>query len=851
LLRDARTAAQTDPHHAAALLRDARALWRGPALADLRDMPALAPAAVALERSRWDVTEALVRCSVATGDLDGITDLAAEAVAADALAEPAARLLVEALAVTGRTATALEAARDYRRRLTAETGLDPSPALSELERAVAGGELARVDAAGSTAVPRPSPAAGPAPGTPLAGRQVQLVELHRLLDTERLVTVVGPGGIGKTRLALEAARRSGHGAVLRLAPVADPAAVAHALAAVLGLAVVQGDVLAACAAALRGGPRLLVVDNCEHLLDAVRDTVHALLDRCPDLTVLVTSREPLGLAAECPFRLTGLAVPPRGDPSPGRSPAVAVFLDRARRVRPGLAPDEGDLRRIAEIVRRLGGMPLAIELAAGRLSTFTLADLAARLDRALDLLGAGRPTADHRHRTLRETLAWSYRLLPEDERRLFRHLSVFVDGVDLATAEAVAADLGLSADPGTVLAHLVDASMIEVAFEGRPRYRMLEPLRTFGLDRLAAAAETPAAETRLLRWAVDLAGWIDTTAVTEHEPEADAVLRRELPNLRAAWRLARQRSLDDAVTLAVALHEVSEWRDLTEPWHWVEELTEDPALSHHPRAADVLGVAAGVAYLRGDHARADQLARAGLAVPTTPRASWLCLTALAEADMARGAFGEALEHSLAADALATRPTENLGVAALAAAYAGDLDQAASLIAGLEARARSPGLRGFGAYVTGEIHNAAGRWDQAERCYRVAIDRAGTSGQTFLTGITAVGLASVQAAAGRTTEALRGYREVIEYWAATGNWTHQWVTLRNLAHLLRRLDDPEPAALLDAAADLASGAPVTGSGHGAPNVGPSGREAALRVARQAIASHLGDRQGPDGEGPAPR
>ncbi|MFR9805237.1 BTAD domain-containing putative transcriptional regulator [Pseudonocardia sp. RS010] len=839
LLASARAAEQTDPGGAAALVREARALWRGPPLAELRDVAAVAAAAVGLERLGRDVTELLIRCSIAGGELEGITGLAAEAVAADPLAEPAVRQLIEALARTGRGARALETARDFRRRLVEETGLDPSPALDELERAVAGGDLGQGPA---IAAPGPAPpaAVGPSPGTPLVGRQVQLVELQRLLVGERLVTVVGPGGIGKTRLALEVAR-SAAAPVLRLAPVTDPAAVPHALAAVLGLHVVRGDVLTACAAALGTGPRLLVVDNCEHLLDAVRDTVRTVLERCPGLTVLATGREPLGLAAECPFRLGGLAVPAPGDEIPGRSPAVALFLDRARRVRPGFAPDEEELDLVAEIVRRLGGMPLAVELAAGRLSTFSTGDLAARLDRALDLLGSGRTTADPRHRTLRDTVAWSYQLLTDDARRLFRHLSVFADGVDLATAEAVAVDLGLPADPGSVLAHLVDASMVEVAFEDHPRYRMLEPLRAFGLDRLAAAGETSAAQARLVRWAVDLTAWIDATIVSDREPEADAVLRRELPNLRAAWRLARRGpALDDAVALVVALHDALDWRDLTEAWSWPEELAGDPALAEHPRAAEVLGVAAGISYLRGDHRRADAQARTGLAGATGPRGSWLCLTSLAEADMARGAYREALDHSLAADALATRPTENLGVAALAAAYAGDLDRAASLVAALDARAGSPGLHGFASYVAGEIHSVAGRPERAEQCYRLAVDRARRSGATFLHGIAAVGLAGVHAARGRCAEALDGYRDAIEYWATAGNWTHQWVTLRNLADLLRRLDDPETAAVLDAAADLAPDAPAGHGGDGATATEHLGRDAALEVARRAVARHLGTR-----------
>jgi predicted ATPase len=368
----------------------------------------------------------------------------------------------------------------------------------------------------------------------------------------------------------------------------------------------QGDVLAACAAILGAGPGLLVVDNCEHLLDPVRDTVAAFLDGCPELTVLATSREPLGLTAESPFRLAPLPLPSaEGHAGPvERVPSVALFLDRAARVRPGLAPGPDELRLVADIVRRLDGIPLAIELAAGRLSTLSLTDLHDRLDRSLDLLGGGRPSVDARHRTLRAAMEWSHELLPEDEQRLFRHLSVFVDGVDLATAEDVAADLGLAGDPGGALAHLVDASMIEASFNGRARYRMLETLRRFGLDRLVAAREHDVAARRLLRWAVELTAWIDATVSTEREPEADLVLRRELGNLRAAWRLARRRGLlDEAAAMVVGLVEAYSWRDLSECGSWAEELVADPALAAHPRAAAVLGAASQAAGMRGDYRR--------------------------------------------------------------------------------------------------------------------------------------------------------------------------------------------------------------------------------------------------------
>ncbi|MFE3453960.1 BTAD domain-containing putative transcriptional regulator [Nonomuraea sp. NPDC059194] len=782
--------ARRDPADAFSLLREAHGLWRGPVLADLTDVVPIATAVEEYAQLRRDVTDALIAGGIAAGQAEGILSLAAASSAADPLREPAALLHMRALAATGQAAEALRVGREYRHRLVDETGLDPTPALGELERDIIGGIA-------GTVITRPE-----VPGLPttqLIGRESQVAALRRLLGAERLVTLVGPGGVGKTRVALEVARQgatqSGTATVLLLAPVTDPAAIPHALAAALNLKVDHGDVLSACVAVLGDHPGLLVIDNCEHLLDGMRDAVEVILSSCPALSLLATSREPLGLAAEYVFRLGPLA----------RDPSVALFLDRARRVRPGPPPTPAELRTVADIVQRLDGMPLAIELAAGRLSTFSLADLRGRLDRSLDLLAGGRPSAESRHRTLRATLEWSYRLLTEDERRLFRHLSVFVDGVGLDDAERLATDLGLDSDPGSALARLVDASMIDASFEGATRYRLLETLRAFGLDRLAAAGEDKAAAERLVRWAVELTAWIDTAMATEREPEADAVLRRELPNLRAAWRLARGRGrLDDAAAMVISMFDAVSYRDLVEIRDWAEELADDTALATHPRASAVLGTAAEAAYHRGDYRRADRLARTGLEETT---GSWQCLSALSVADLARGAYGDVVEHALAAAVLAGPHRESLGIAALATAYAGDLDAARRLNDRGLAAAAAPSMLSWGAYVAGEIESYAGHSEQAERHYVRAIDLARTSGATFLVGIATVGLLSVRAAAGRVHEALGGYRDVIDYFARNGNWTHLWVTLRNLADLLRRLGDDEPAALIDAAADRAPDAPA--------------------------------------------
>ncbi|MEV4508152.1 BTAD domain-containing putative transcriptional regulator [Dactylosporangium sp. NPDC049525] len=826
LLARARAGVRENPAAAYTMLREAHGLWRGPVLADLTDVVRVVAAVQECAHLRQEVTDALIGAAVAAGDADAVAGLAAAAHAEDPLREPSVLLLMRALAASGRAPDALRHAREFRHRLAEETGLDPSPALAELERDVA---------VGSAPTGPPPPAR---PANRLIGREAQVAALHGLLAAERLVTIVGPGGVGKTRLALEVAHGTAAATVLLLAPVTDPAGIPHALAAALTVTVAHGEVLAACLAVLGDRPGVLVVDNCEHLLDAVRDTVQEVLAACPRLTVLATSREPLGLAAEYAFRLAPLALPGT-DRDLARIPSVAVFLERAAKVRPGHPPTPRELRTVADIVRRLDGMPLAIELAAGRLSTFSLDDLHRRLDRSLDLLGGGRTSGDHRHRTLRATVEWSYQLLTDDERRLFRHLSVFADGVDLDTAERLGAELDLDRDPGTVLARLVDASMLEADFTGATRFRMLETLRAFGLDRLAAAGEDATAAARLLRWAVELTAWAAQVMTTDREPDADAVLRRELPNLRTAWRLARSMdTLDDAAAIIVALIDTVSYRDLVEVRGWAEELADDPALTAHPAAAMVLGTAAEAAYHRGDHRRTERLAGAGLKLATDDTARWFCHTPLAVAALARGAYAAAIEHALAAaDARASRSHEAFAIAALAAAYAGDLDRARALHGRDAAGAVSPTMLAWNAYVAGEIDNAAGRGAAAEGHYTRAIDLARTSGATFLVGVATVGLLTVRARAGRVNEALEGYREVVGYFARTGNWTHQWATLRNLADLLDRLGDHEPAALLHAAADQAPDAPAGAGPRPGADVPVPSRAAVLDLAHDAITRNL--------------
>lgn len=842
LLRDARTT--PDPEHALALLREASSLWRGPVLADLTDVAPVRDAVVASERLRRETTEAVVAAALAAGRPGEVLELAAAVAAQDPLAEPSTVLHMRVLAATGRAPDALRVGRAFRRRLTERTGLDPTPALAAVEREVASGGAG----AGTTAAAWPGV---PHRADPLVGRTEQVTLLRGLLGRERLVTVAGPGGVGKTSVALEVVRSADDAVVLALAPVDDPGAVPHALASVLGLAAVRGDVLTACAALLGDRPALLLVDNAEHLLAAVRDAVATLLGSCPRLRVLVTSREPLGLAAERTVRLAPLDVPEAGtDPERVRdSPAVTLFLARADRVRPGVVTTPQDLVVVAEVVRRLDGIPLALELAAGRLSTLGLRDLRDRLDRALELLGDGRPTADARHRTLRATIAWSDALLSPDERLLLQHLAAFPDGLDLAAAERLAGAVGTHGDPATLLARLVDASVLHVDFDGTTRYRLLETVRAYAAG-TGGTADGHAGPEHLLRWARELVADVAAGMETEREPEADATLRRELANLRAAWHVARARgSVDDAAELVIGLFAAVGYRDLLEIRAWALDLAQDPSLVGHAHEAAVLGVAAEAAYQGGDPARADALARAGLARARDDEDRWFCLVPLAVVALARGAHAQAVEHALAAAPLRPSPRETYGIAALASAYTGELATARSLADRGRPAATSPTLRAWAAYVDGEIAQLEGELDSAEGHYDDAVEAARASGAGFLRGVARVGLLSVQSARGRVREPLTGYLEVVDHFAATGNWTHLWPALRDLADLLERLGDPTAARLLHAAADAAPDAPADERRPRGPVVaaGPTDRAAVLTVAREAV-GHALDRL-PDLASPA--
>ena len=347
----------------------------------------------------------------------------------------------------------------------------------------------------------------PAVLTSFVGREEQVREVAELLGRYRLVTVTGPGGAGKTRLAHQVARavadRFGDGAWLtELGPVGDPAQVAGVVAAALG---VQEQAGVPVAKVLARQQLLLVLDNCEHVIGAAAELCAGLLAACDDVRVLATSREPLAVAGEARYRLGSLTLP-GGDAhcEAGESEAVALFTDRARQADAHFALTAQTGPAVARLVVALDGMPLAIELAAARVEALGAVQLTDRLDDRFGLLTAGDRLAPSRHRSLAAAVEWSYRLLGEDEQRVFRQLSVFPGPFTLEAAEAVT---GPGAGPA--VAHLVDCSLLVPPREGpdgRWRYSMLQTLRAYGAGQLARYEEQDAAEIALAGYAGEVAG---------------------------------------------------------------------------------------------------------------------------------------------------------------------------------------------------------------------------------------------------------------------------------------------------------------------------------------------------------
>jgi predicted ATPase/DNA-binding NarL/FixJ family response regulator/DNA-binding XRE family transcriptional regulator len=490
------------------------------------------------------------------------------------------------------------------------------------------GERAALLAAGRRAVPRPDiegrTSVLPTPLSNFIGRQREMLEVRLRLDTVRLVTLTGSGGVGKTRLALEvaqteAARFPAGVTYIALGALLEGAVVPETLAASLGLREQPGRrVLDTLIEHLRFKQLLLVLDNCEHLVEACAELAAALLQTCPGLRILATSREPLGVSGEQLWQVLPLSVPYSSDPDPAGSEAAQLFVERAREAMPDFSLDAQNAQAVAAICRRLDGIPLALELAAAQIRVLSVDEIVARLEGALALPVSGPRTAPARQRTLRATFDWSYALLDDAEQMLLPRLAVFAGGWTLAAAQAVGADASYRRDEGLgLLARLVSKSLVIAEHCGSStRYRLLETFRAYAEERLEASGETMALRQRHARYYLTLAEEAEPQLRGPQQTVWLNRLEQEHDNLRAALHWAILNRQGD-VSLGLAGAAAWFWfahGHFSEGRRWTEAALAADSGAASPGRARVLFGLGILAQHQDDYVRATAVLQESLAL---------------------------------------------------------------------------------------------------------------------------------------------------------------------------------------------------------------------------------------------
>jgi predicted ATPase/DNA-binding SARP family transcriptional activator len=792
LVDAARAAAGTDPEAAARRYGEALALWRGSPLAEFAETRWAAPEAVRLTQLQLAARVELVDVELSAGRHTEVLGELEALTAAHPLHEPLHARLMLALYRAGRQADALAAYQRARAVLDADLGLSPGAELRDLQEAILRQDPGLRPPARPPAPPVGSPLSAPSatePGrrlpprlTSFLGRDADLQRLGELLGTARLVTVTGPGGVGKTSLALEAARAAADRfpdgvAFVRLAGVTDPVQVPQAVLAALEIR----DVATATAedqllGHLRNRAVLLVLDNCEHLADACALLVEQLLESCPRVRLLATSREPLAARGEVQCAVDPLPVPP---PTADvvqlcGSASVRLFLDRADGVLPDFELTEENHSAVADICRHLDGMPLAIELAAARVAVLPLDELARRMGDRFALLTTGPRTAEARQRTLRATVDWSYHLLPDPERVLLQRLSVFRGSWTLDAVQAVAG--GEPLNPAAVvdlLGRLVDRSLVVVDRTGG-RYHLLETIREYATERLAESGQSD-------RIARAHAGYL-----TELAERAETELRGDG---QARWlpRLALERNDIDAALAWCTAHAADEpdaGLRLVAPlgWYWY--------FATHPDGGR--RVAAMLAAAPGGSPAARARALQALAVAGRPGACIVhphpdCAAAAAQSRELFAGLGEAFRAALSDTLLAV---EAIGGDDVAEAFV--VLERADRQFELDGDAWCAALSDF---VRLELHAGTGNLDEATAvghrallAFRALGDQWGVSAIQFHLGM-------ALHRAGRLAEALAMYEGALASVRDVGPANTVQYALAGAGHVALLLGDVDRAAML--------------------------------------------------------
>lgn len=653
--------------------------------------------------------------------------------------------------------------------------------------------VAEAATAQSTAAGAPGAGSEPnraALATTLLGRDRDLEAIPEMLTTSRLVTLVGSGGVGKTSLAAEIARRSRNARAdgvigVRLATVREPAGVIHTIrrATRLDESGDDEDFLRA----LGQRDALVVLDNCEHVIDEVARIVDVMLNEPGAATVLATSRERLGVASEQVWPVAVLEL----------HAARSLLLARARAASPTFHFDDADGETVDRLLDALDRLPLAIEMAAARLPTIGVRHLADLVADNVGVLRSPDRSVDERHRTLSAMIAWSENLLEPHERGLLERFSVFHGPVIAQDVAGVVADLDLS-DGAVIatLADLVERSMLVADTLRQPtRYRMLETVRAH------TAAARPASSLR--RHAEHFARIVDECDVRlRNRDEAAARQRIDgiVPELRAAHAWSRLDDVELAASITSALHLHAYSAHWAEPSSWAEDLV-DRMGPDDPGRLGVLAALAGRAGHLGRFDRSRDLAEQAV-VSDDPRVRLAALDSLIDVSLYTGVLDEAYEHAGDLIELATSLGDSYHAAlgtsglVLSSVYGGDVGGARRHLDAAPLTAEmGPTGRAWLAYVAGEVFSAEERIDEAIASFEQAIELAESVGSRFPAGVGRVSLLSAQARSGDTEAALAAFEPVLRLYLQTRNVTHGVTALRNLIELLVRVGDDEMAMRL--------------------------------------------------------
>ena len=811
-----------DPVAALDRLDAALAEWRGDAFAEFAETEWIRPEAVRLEELRLVASEVRIDAQLrvgrhheAVGEIDAL-------LLEHPLREQFARQAMLALHRSGRQAEALRVAQQFRSTLRDDLGLEPSADLRALEAAILEESDALAWVAPAVPVARERSAPGrdalPMETTVLVGRERDLEMAGRLLATGRILTLFGPGGVGKTRLAHRLAATLADQfddgvRLVELAPVRDEGGVSAAFAAALDVQQRSNRSLDESIVEVLGSQSvLLVLDNCEHVLDTTSELVEQVLQWCPDVQVLATSREPLGIPAEVVWSVPPLPVPARVDLSLeelAAVPAVQLFVERARSAQPDFALDDDNHEAVAELCIRLDGVPLALELAAARMRSMSPTQLAERLPERFRVLAGSRRATDPRHRTLRDLVEWSYDLLTPVEQLLFDRLSVFAGPFVLEQAERVAADSPVAEhgiderDIAGLLGVLVDKSML--AAQGG-RFRLLETLREFGREQLSARRDADAIRRAHIAVHTELSRDAARGLNGPHEGQWMQDLTASFDDVRDAHRAAvAAGDVDSAIRIVIGVREYA-WRRIRyEHLTWADVTVDMPGASEHELFPVLLGVVAYGHFVRGELEAAIEVGERAVAEAQRlgSLTAGLAERALGNAYFFRLQRAEAIAlmeqmidaaRATGAQAILAHAYYMCSVAATSVHEPEHAREFAAQCATAAIESGSPTALALADYARA-ISMVADDPARALALFNRSVERGESVGNRWIRAFSLTESLWIRAQQGDPVGALAGYRDVIDTWFRGSDSANLLLSLRYVAAILASLGRDEPAAVL--------------------------------------------------------